>query len=108
MHFDESGCNLTEAKAHQSHIAAEFSKDALQTMHDFDCYYIHFSSYLPSLSWYLVFFLDIGAPRSVVGKSELQKVLYRLERTNIPLQNPKILSASAMLCEINGIGRVVP
>ena len=83
VQFDELVHSTPESGVYEARFAAEFSKDAYGTMHftklvplenTFDCSHIHlsYSTTSPALPG---FCLDIGAPQSVVGRKELDKIL---------------------------------
>ena len=77
--FDDFFFQVSEKDVYTSRIASQFSKDVYDTQYissstTFDCSHIHFSklSASPEIAG---FSLDIGAPRSVIGRTELNKIL---------------------------------
>ena len=91
--FDDSFFQISEKDIYTSRIASEFSKDVCDTQYissstTFDCSHIHFSklSASPEIAG---FCLGIGAPRSIVGRTELNKILTSVQRRSIARINSR-------------------
>ncbi len=91
VHFGEFLYDREQEETHQSEIAAEFSKEAFNVSYVseeppriFDCSIVHLSDLnsTPELSGFCI---DIGAPRSVIGKKTPNKILRYVDNNCIPI-----------------------
>lgn len=93
VHFGEFIYNAPEQQVYAPHIASEFSRDAFDIKHisstfsfpmNFDWSHINFSN-TNSFAKLTGFYLDIGTPRWVAGRCELNKILKAVNQRSIPL-----------------------